>query len=229
MYTRTERDTHRASSLHYFFRWQNFLIICVDIGEFQQAIFSMHTLLTMKEKEVDIQVFFPLLLKAEFVHLQFLKVLKALVQVVLKNIPDRYGEPGKQLIVVFMESYCNIGVKLQKPVTELLGRITSQISTNPEIWEIYANFHGTLGNKEKVPIFEWRLQHMTYVWIIQEIDCLTKMVRYTETAGWERDLVSFEKVSKATVLLVESYMSTNDSKNILLSSSITVFCHLKSY
>jgi len=143
--------------------WENFLIVSMDIGEFQQAIFAIHTLLTMREKEVDI------------------RVLKVLVQIVIKNIPDRYGEPG---------------TKLQKPVAELLGRVTSQIATNPDIWEIYATFHGGLANKDK------------------QIDCLTKMVRYAETAGWERDPILFEKVSQATILLVDAYVNTNDSKNV---------------
>jgi len=143
--------------------WQNFLVCCLEIGEFQQALYTMHQLLDLRDKEVDI------------------KVLRVLTKIVVQDIPDRYNEPGS---------------KLQKPVAELLGRVTSKIATNPEIWHIYATFHVGLGNKDK------------------ELDCLLKAARYTETAGWERDNALFEKVANANILLVKAYLETNDPKHI---------------
>jgi len=143
--------------------WQNFLVVCLEIGEFQQAIYSMHQLLDLQDKQVDV------------------RALQILARIVVENISDRYNEPGS---------------KLQKPVVELFGRVASNIATNAQIWKIYAALHGGLGNKDK------------------ELDCLLKFVRYSESAGWERDAALFEKVASANTILAKAYLETNDPKHI---------------
>jgi len=110
-----------------------------------------------------------------------LRALQILTQVVLKDLADKYGEPGS---------------KLQKQLVELFGRATSKIATNAELWHIYGTLHGGLGNKEK------------------ELDCLLKMVRSSETAGWEKDTTLFEKVAKANTILAKAYLESNDTKHI---------------
>jgi hypothetical protein len=56
--------------------WQNFLIICMDIGEFQQAMNAVRELLEIKDKEVDTEV------------------LGMLCQVVTKDLVDANGQRG---------------------------------------------------------------------------------------------------------------------------------------
>lgn len=86
-----------------------YLCFYQEIGEFQQAIYSIHQLLDLREKEIDI------------------RALQILTEVVLKDISDRYGEQG-WLEFVISNTQLSVGSKLQKQLVELFGRATSKVS-----------------------------------------------------------------------------------------------------
>eukprot|EP01111_Echinosteliopsis_oligospora_P015997 TRINITY_DN6509_c0_g1_i1.p1 TRINITY_DN6509_c0_g1~~TRINITY_DN6509_c0_g1_i1.p1 ORF type:complete len:837 (+),score=233.56 TRINITY_DN6509_c0_g1_i1:60-2513(+) len=122
-----------------------------------------------------------------------ISVLHQFVKAVIDEVPDKSGESSS---------------KYQKQVAELFGRVTSQVSTNPELWQLYALFNAGTNNREK------------------ELDCLLKVVRYSEIAGWEKDKILFEKVAKANAMLARAYISSDDSKNIY-SSKLKIRSTLK--
>eukprot|EP01112_Ceratiomyxa_fruticulosa_P016222 TRINITY_DN4866_c0_g1_i1.p1 TRINITY_DN4866_c0_g1~~TRINITY_DN4866_c0_g1_i1.p1 ORF type:complete len:867 (-),score=209.56 TRINITY_DN4866_c0_g1_i1:264-2864(-) len=109
------------------------------------------------------------------------QVLFILIKAVITSVPDKYGVDAR---------------KYEKSVLELMGRITSKVSTNPQIWKLYSNLHGGLGNKG------------------QQLDCKMKEVRALEVSGWERSEDLFQKVAQGTTDLVKLYIDENTSKGL---------------
>lgn len=59
--------------------WENYLLVCMDVGAFEECITSWHRLIDIKGKHSDG------------------KVARLLVKVVAEGIPDIYGKPGTHL------------------------------------------------------------------------------------------------------------------------------------
>lgn len=90
-------------------------------------------------------------------------MLKILVQAVLENKEDNYGQ--------------NAG-RLAPLVQKLLGRLTSQVTNNAQVWEIYADL--VAGNTDTESTTEFRvaqLMQKSYRSAIQE-------------KNWEKDITS---------------------------------------
>eukprot|EP00741_Cyanophora_paradoxa_P000886 tig00000448_g856.t1 len=128
--------------------WQNFLHVSMDIGKFQHAISALNVLMDLKpdEKEFDTEI------------------LELLVKVMERDLPvDDSGAAGAKS-------------RLQRSMGQLLGRIASKTSTNPELWRVYGRYHRLYGSLDK------------------ELDCLMKRFRSLQSSGWEADAARFELI-----------------------------------
>jgi len=129
------------------------------------------------------------------------EVLSYLVDTVVDEVLANPGETSKFL---------------EKQLAELFGRVTSQVSTDPELWGIYQSFHKRMGRVEKAIDLRW------------------KQLRSAQCAGWEQNEAQFERVVRVVDELVEELISAQDkagaySLKLNLSSAVkkcrTVFEH----
>lgn len=74
--------------------WENYLVVCTDCGEFEEAIHAYHRLMDIKDKWIDTEV------------------LRVLVKVVTEDIPDCYGKPGSSLQQKLQELFGRITSKV---------------------------------------------------------------------------------------------------------------------
>lgn len=81
------------------------------------------------------------------------------------------------------------GQQLRSAAAGLLGRLTSRVSTNPDLWALYAHFHHGCGNVDNAR------------------DCLVRALRASQRAGWERDSALFAHVARAATALADAYLS----------------------
>ncbi|EGC31895.1 hypothetical protein DICPUDRAFT_82233 [Dictyostelium purpureum] len=88
------------------------------------------------------------------------------------------------------------GRKIEKIVSEMFGRITSKLTNNPDLWRIYSQYHYSLGNTDKA------------------IDLLQKACRSVETASWEGQQPTFEKVVEFNNNLCNLYFENPTTSNI---------------
>lgn len=163
--------------------WENYLLVSVDVGAFEESIKAWHRLLDIKGKHADG------------------KVAKILVKVVLEGIPDMSGRPGDYL----------------KPkLLELFGRVTSLVTSEPDIWYCY----GTL------------YKHTSDVSNLSEED-LERMLQFfqksyrclTQKQSWEKDIETCCNVLRRSRELLDIYLTATKTmanalrKHQLLSSA----------
>ncbi len=96
---------------------------------------------------------------------------------------------------------------LEKQLAELFGRLTSQVSTDPELWGIYQSFHKRMGRAQKALDLRW------------------KQLRSAQSAGWEQNEDAFTRVVRVCEELVEELISAADksgaySLKLNLSSAV---------
>ncbi|XP_057377095.1 tetratricopeptide repeat protein 27-like isoform X1 [Daphnia carinata] len=125
--------------------WDNLMVVSIDCCEYEEAIRSYNRILDLKEKHVDVQV------------------LKILLQAVLENKEDNYGQ--------------TVG-RLAPAVQKLLGRFTSQVTNNAQVWEIYADLVADNADTDITTMFRVaQLMQKSYRSAIQE-------------KNWEKDIMS---------------------------------------
>lgn len=142
-----------------------------------QAIRSYNRILELKEKHVDVQV------------------LRILVQAVVENKEDNYGQ--------------EVG-KLAPFVQKLLGRLTSQVTNNAEVWEIYADIVASNLDVETAAFRVAQLLQKAYRSAIQE-------------KNWEKDISSCTFTLKLCGKFIRSCLEMlkreSSKENIQLASS----------
>lgn len=109
------------------------------------------------------------------------EVLSLLCSVVTKDTKDANGTPGSHH---------------KKAVDQMLANVESKISTNPKVWEVFAQYHADLGDVKK------------------QVEYREKQYRASQKPGWESDRELFELFAKGTSALVRSYMAVGDKASL---------------
>ncbi|KAJ0399492.1 hypothetical protein P43SY_003369 [Pythium insidiosum] len=82
----------------------------------------------------------------------------------------------------------------KKQLAMLFGRITSIVTNDAKIWQVYARFNDGVGRPEKA------------------LDCRLKMCRALQTAQWETEQSRVEELCRAAVRLAQDYMADGSKK-----------------
>ena len=159
--------------------WDNYMVTSVKLGYVQEAIYCLHKLLELNTS-VDIEV------------------LGILVNIATSRFSLTDAAPNQ-----LTESQY-----VHKQVRTLLGRITTQISNNPDLWDVYAKYYQAVGDHAKVVEFR------------------QKQCRTLQTHGWESDATKFEKLVHGLQALVEAIEAAKD-KSAAYSTKLQVRSLLK--
>ncbi|GLD99365.1 hypothetical protein PINS_up008084 [Pythium insidiosum] len=82
----------------------------------------------------------------------------------------------------------------KKQLAMLFGRITSIVTNDAKIWQVYARFNDGVGRPEKA------------------LDCRLKMCRALQTAQWETEQSRVEELCRGAVRLAQDYMADGSKK-----------------
>lgn len=145
--------------------WDNYMVTCVKLGYVQEAIYCLHKLLELNTS-VDTEV------------------LGILVDIATTRFTVSDATPqGTESQYV------------HKQLRTLLGRITTQISNNADLWDVYAKYYQAIHDHSKV------------------IEFRQKQCRSLQTHGWESDREKFEKLVTGLQALVNAIEVAKDKSS----------------
>ncbi|KFM69476.1 Tetratricopeptide repeat protein 27, partial [Stegodyphus mimosarum] len=140
--------------------WENFLLVSIDVGAFEDVLRAWHRLLDIKGKHQDSEI------------------LEILVNAIRNDLPDINGCPAS---------------RLKKRALQLFGRLTSLITTDSKVWELYSLL--LCANES----------------FISDKDTLERIVQFQQKAfrcciqkgQWEKEFSMCKEVSRIALRLAE--------------------------
>ncbi|CAI8052814.1 Tetratricopeptide repeat protein 27 [Geodia barretti] len=168
--------------------WENLLVVSVEIGELRQALQAYHRILDLQNKFLDVEVSISLsrslLYLYDALNFDLLsfgatydsmcsyaeQILRCMVRAVLDGQEDRSGQSAG---------------RLRDSVGQLLGRVTSQVTGNSDVWELYADYHCSSSDT---------LDQEKGLLELQKAQRCARQVR-----GWDRQWTGLERAAHLTL------------------------------
>jgi len=94
------------------------------------------------------------------------------------------------------------GVKIHVQLAELMDKITSKVSVNPELWAIYAKYWIAFNDIEKA------------------VDFRVKQCRSLQTVGWERDASLFKKTNSCITRTSHNKLQNTKQRSAILCQTL---------
>lgn len=107
-------------------------------------------------------------------------ILQMLVQAVIKDIQNGTSK---------------IGTLLHKSLDDFLTKVTTKVTSNPDLWGLYALYWAALGSMEKAVSYR------------------QKQVRALQVAGWEHTMPLFQKLVSGCAALVADQVAYNNAQS----------------
>eukprot|EP00871_Galdieria_phlegrea_P002883 jgi/Galph1/3596/GphlegSOOS_G2264.1 len=175
--------------------WNNLASIYVQLNKKKEAVFALSE--AVKHKRESWKIWENLLMVALSVGDETTQVVYAMET--LLELRGRDGIYSEQLLhLVNQVISCFDGKdgdqsrRTLKRMLELLGRITSMVSSDPNVWEATAKLHHVAGYKDR------------------EIIALQKQIRCMSSHSWWQSEASLKKMLNATFSLNELCLDTGD-------------------
>lgn len=145
--------------------WENFLVVSVDVGAFNDALLAYHRMMDLRDKYCDTEI------------------LGILVKAVNQGTLDNHEQSAS----------C-----LKPKLLELMGRQTSQVTNNSDLWKLYFDLYWNSKSQEDKE---------------KALNFLVKAHRTrTQAPGWETDVSQFKAVAELTSNLSQVYIQVSQYK-----------------
>lgn len=191
---------------HMWQMWENYSYCAMEIEKYGEAMYGMHQLLDLRSKHnrpIDSELLAwlveAIVYENKEVNAQQEDAAAAAdepSQVVLREL-----DAEEEDIVDFDESATatdrtppRSNANYKKQLAMLFGRITSVVTNNAKVWQVYAHFNDGTGRTQKA------------------LDCRLKECRALQKAGWETEEASVDELCKAAVRLAKAYMQEGTKK-----------------
>ncbi|RLN63814.1 hypothetical protein BBJ28_00019440 [Nothophytophthora sp. Chile5] len=200
---------------HMWQMWENYAICAMETTRYGEAMYAMHQLLDMRGKHkrpVDHQMLAWLV--EAIVYPESLKEMQQAVDAeVAADRKDGEGEEDEEAAagvddeededlaaldeaaVATDATPPRSDAHYKKQLALLFGRVTSIVTNDAKIWQVYAHFNDGLdGRADKAR------------------DCRLKQCRALQAAGWEREQAQVEELCLAAARLTQDYLEEGTKK-----------------